>query len=233
MAKRGGYRQKVNLDITPEQFNRLSLRDANEYINRLAKRYNQRIKTFYKTDPYHTLKIYEVNEIEVGKTVFSRKKAKNIQEARERFAKLYKFSQSKYSSITRFRQYRKDSMTQLAVNTGLITDKDSGTMGAKDKQLLEEFFDYIYQELKMDKAEYNYREIADFFSSYKLTESEKVERLEDIKEAWRRYTESNESLAMYMVNQRREMINKGLIKKGDNRPFSQIIREKWEKENKE
>lgn len=230
---RGGVRHKVNLDYTIEDFNKLSIKAANEVLDRLAKRYNQRIKSFYKADPYNAQKIYEFQNVNVGNMVFPRKKAKNINEARERFAKMYKFSQSKYSSITTFKKARQKAMNQLAENVGLVGSNKDSTMSNKDKELLTGFFDYIYQDLKMDKAEYNYREIADFFSSYKLTEKEKAERLEDIKEAWRNYSKSNQTLAMYNVRQRQQMIKEGIIKKGDNRPFSMIIREEWEKENKE
>ena len=57
--RKGGFRKKMNLDLSPEDFSKLSLREANEIIDRLAKRYNQRVKEFYKFDQYASLKIYE------------------------------------------------------------------------------------------------------------------------------------------------------------------------------
>ena len=68
--RKGGFRKKMNLDLTPEDFSKLSLREANEIIDRLAKRYNQRVKEFYKFDPYASLKIYEYNKAEVGNLFF-------------------------------------------------------------------------------------------------------------------------------------------------------------------
>lgn len=99
LMRKGGFRKKMNLDLTPEDFSKLSLGEANEIIDRLAKRYNQRVKEFYKSDPYAALKIYEYNKVEVGKPVFSRRKAKTINEARSRYSQLQRFNQSKYSSI--------------------------------------------------------------------------------------------------------------------------------------
>lgn len=232
MAK-GGYRKKMNLDLTPEEFKKLSLREANEIIDKLAKRYNQRIKTFYKTDPYQALKIYSANDAEVGTTVFSRKKAKNIHEARARFYKMYSFGTSKHASITTYRAYKREAVRQLAVNTGLISDKDSDAMSQADLDNLSGFFDYIYTDLKIDKDEYNYKDLTDFFSSYKLTEKESNDRLEQIKEAWRKFKTSDNTLDEELANQRDAMVKAGVIKKGDKRPISEIYREMMEKEKEE
>lgn len=233
MTKRGGARQKMNLDLTPEEFNKLSLRQANEILDRLAKRYNQRIKTFYKADPYHALKIYSVNGAEVGTSVFSRKKAKNVNEARERFKALYNYSQSKHASITTYRAYQREAVKQLAVNVGLISDKESDEMSESDMNNLSGFFDYIYTDLKIDKDEYNYKDLTDFFSTYKLTEKESADRLEKIKEAWRKFKTTGNTLDEELSNQREAMIKAGIIKKGDRRPISEIYRERMEKEKEE
>lgn len=228
MAK-GGFRKKVNLNLSPEQFAKLSLRQQNEYVDRLAKRYNQRIKQFYKADPHHALKIYEYNNVAVGKPVFSRKKAKTKEEAKERFAAMEKFAKSKYSSITTYREKRKKAVEQLAENLGLL----NGNMPNIDKESLAGFFDYIYSELKINKAEYNYKELADFYSTYKLTEQEQNDRLDDIIEAWRKFKESDTTLAEWTARQKIALRKSGLIAKGDTRPLSQILRERWEQEQRE
>lgn len=233
MAKRGGIRHKMNLDLTPEQFNELTLREANEILNRLAKRYNQRIKSFYKADPYHALKIYEINKVNVGSIVFSRKKARTINEARMRFTELYRFGTSKHASLTTFRKYQLEATKQLAVNVGLVSDKESTEMSDADKKLLSGFFDYIYTELKIDKEEYNYKELTDFFSTFKLTEKETNDRLEDIKEAWRNFKEKDNTLNTYLNTQREAMEKAGLISPSDDRPISEIYREMMEKEKGE
>lgn len=106
MAK-GGFRKKMNLDLTPEEFSSLSLREANEILDRLAKRYNQRVKDLYKANPYVALKVYEYNKAEVGKPVFSRRKAKTVNEARARYAVMQGFGSSRYSSITRYRERKR------------------------------------------------------------------------------------------------------------------------------
>lgn len=228
MAK-GGFRKKVNLNLSPELFAKLSLRQQNEYLDRLAKRYNQRIKQFYKVDPYHALKIYEYNDVAVGKPVFTRKKAKTKEEAKERFAVMEKFANSRYSSITTYREKRKRAVEQLAENVGLSNNK----MSNADKESLAGFFDYIYAELKINKREYNYLELTDFYSAYKLTEQEQNDRLEDIKEAWRKFKESDITLAEWVADQKTALRKSGLIAKGDTRPLSQILRERWEQEHKE
>lgn len=233
MAKRGGYRQKMNLDLTPEEFSKLSLREANDIIDRLAKRYNQRISVFYKKLPYEAQRIYAINEVEVGTTVFSRKKSKTINEARKRFSKLFAFGKSQYSSITHYKKVKEKEKVQLAVNLGLIDNIDSDAMSKDDINMLSGFFDYVYNQLSMNKEEYNYRELGEFFSTYKLTEKERGDRLENIKEAWRNFQKSNQDIATEIANSRKRMREAGILKRGDNRPISEIYREMMEKEKEE
>lgn len=219
--RKGGFRKKMNLDLTPEDFSKLSLREANEIIDRLAKRYNQRVKEFYKFDPYASLKIYEYNKVEVGKPVFSRKKAKTINEARSRYAQLQLFSQSKYSSISAYKVAKQKAIETLAENTGLAV------LDEKEKSELAGFFDYIYDSLKMNQCEYNYKELAEFFLVYKLTADEQKERKKTVQDMWREFKSSNETMAEFLANQKLTLKSSGALAKGDSRTFSQIIRDSF------
>lgn len=219
--RKGGFRKKMNLDLTPEDFSKLSLREANDIIDRLAKRYNQRVKAFYKFDPYASLKIYEYNKAEVGKPVFSRRKAKTINEARSRYAQLQGFDQSKYSSISAYKTAKQKAIETLAENTGLAV------MDEKEKSELAGFFDYIYDTLKINSSEYNYKELAEFFSVYKLTSAEQEERKKTVQDMWREFKSGDETMAEFLANQKLALKSSGVLSKGDNRTFSQIIRESF------
>lgn len=219
--QKGGFRKKMNLDLTPEDFSKLSLREANDIIDRLAKRYNQRVKAFYKFDPYASLKIYEYNKAEVGKPVFSRRKAKTINEARSRYAQLQGFGQSKYSSITAYKTVKQKAIETLAENTGLAV------MDEKEKSELAGFFDYIYDTLKINSSEYNYKELAEFFSVYKLTSAEQEERKKTVQDMWREFKSGDETMAEFLANQKLALKSSGVLSKGDTRTFSQIIRESF------
>ena len=222
MAK-GGFRRKMNLDLTPEEFSKLSLREANEILERLAKRYNQRVKDFYKFNPYIALKIYEFNKVEVGKPVFSRRKAKTVNEARARFAQLQGFGKSKYSSISKYKVKHKQALETLAMNVGL------DVLDENERAELAGFFEYIYGTLNMNKSEYNYKELAEFFSVYKLTEEEQEERRKTVQDMWREFKSSNEMLAIWIAKQKLALKESGAIPKGDSRTFSQIIRDAYKK----
>lgn len=219
--RKGGFRKKMNLDLTPEDFSKLSLREANEIIDRLAKRYNQRIKEFYKFDPYASLKIYEYNKAEVGKPVFSRSKAKTIGEARSRYARLMGFGQSKYSSIRTYKSAQRKAVETLAENIGLEL------LDEKEKRELAGFFDYVYDTLKMNASEYNYKELAEFFSVYKLTADEQTERKKTVQDMWREFKSSDETMAEFLTNQKLALKSSGVLPKGDSRTFSQIIRDSF------
>lgn len=220
--RKGGFRKKMNLDLSPEDFAKLSLREANEIIDRLAKRYNQRVKEFYKFDPYASLKIYEYNKAEVGKPVFSRSKAKTVNEARARYAQLQGFGQSKYSSISAYKSALRKAVETLAENTGLAV------LDEKDKIELAGFFDYIYDSLKMNQSEYNYKELAEFFSVYKLTADEQKDRKKTVQDMWREFKSGDETMAEFLANQKLALKSSGaLAKKDDNRTFSQIIRDSF------
>ena len=219
--RKGGFRKKMNLDLTPEDFSKLSLREANEIIDRLAKRYNQRVKEFYKFDPYASLKIYEYNKAEVGKPVFSRRKARSINEARSRYAQLQGFGQSKYSSITTFKSAQQKAVDTLAENLGLAVFDE------KEKTELAGFFDYMYDTLKMNASEYNYKELAEFFSVYKLTTAEQEERKKTVQDMWREFKSGDETMAEFLANQKLALKSSGTLAKGDSRTFSQIIRDSF------
>ena len=219
--RKGGFRKKMNLDLTPEEFSKLSLREANEIIDRLAKRYNQRVKEFYKFDPYASLKIYEYNKAEVGKPVFSRSKAKSINEARSRYAQLQGFGESKYSSISAYKAMQRKTVETLAENTGLAV------LDEKEKAELAGFFDYIYDTLKMNQSEYNYKELAEFFSVYKLTTDEQEERKKTVQDMWREFKSSDETMAEFLANQKLALKSSGILEQGDSRTFSQIIRDSF------
>lgn len=218
---KGGFRKKMNLDLTPEDFSKLSLREANEIIDRLAKRYNQRVKGFYKFNPYASLKIYEYNKVEVGKPVFSRSKAKTINEARSRYAQLQGFGQSKYSSISAYKSAQRKAVETLAKNTGLVV------LNEKEKSELAGFFDYIYDSLKMNQSEYNYKELAEFFSVYKLTADEQKERKKTVQDMWCEFKSGGETMAEFLANQKLALKSSGALAKGDSRTFSQIIRDSF------
>lgn len=221
MARKGGFRKKMNLDLSPEDFSKLSLREANEIIDRLAKRYNQRIKEFYKFNPYASLKIYEYNKAEVGKPVFSRSKAQSINEARLRYAQLQGFGQSKYSSISAYKSAQRKAVDTLAENVGLAV------LDEKEKTELAGFFDYIYDALKMNTSEYNYKELAEFFSVYKLTTAEQEERKKTVQDMWREFKSGDETMAEFLANQKLALKSSGTLAKGDSRTFSQIIRDSF------
>lgn len=222
--RKGGFRKKMNLDLTPEDFSKLSLREANEIIDRLAKRYNQRVKEFYKFDPYASLKIYEYNKAEVGKPVFSRSKAKTVNEARARYAQLQGFGQSKYASIRAYKSAKQSAIENLAKNTGLAV------LDEEDKAELAGFFDYIYDTLKMNASEYNYLELAEFFSVYKLTTAEQEERKKTIKDMWLEFKSGNDTMAVFLANQKLALKSSGVLPKGDSRTFSQIIRDSFKED---
>lgn len=219
--RKGGFRKKMNLDLSPEDFTKLSLREANEIIDRLAKRYNQRVKEFYKFDPYASLKIYEYNKAEVGKPVFSRSKAKSVNEARARYAQLQGFGQSKYSSISAYKSAKQSAIENLAKNTGLAV------LDEEEKTELAGFFDYIYDTLKMNASEYNYLELAEFFSVYKLTTTEQEERKKTVQDMWREFKSGDETMAEFLANQKLALKSSGALAKDDNRTFSQIIRDSF------
>ena len=219
--RKGGFRKKMNLDLTPEDFSKLSLREANEIIDRLAKRYNQRVKEFYKFDPYASLKIYEYNKAEVGKPVFSRSKAKTINEARSRYAQLRGFGQSKYSSIRAYKSTQRKAVETLAENVGLEL------LDEKEKRELAGFFDYVYDTLKMNASEHNYRELTEFFSVYLLTADEQTERKKTVQDMWREFKSSDETMAEFLTNQKLALKSSGVLPKGDSRTFSQIIRDSF------
>lgn len=219
--RKGGFRKKMNLDLTPEDFSKLSLREANEIIDRLAKRYNQRVKEFYKFDPYASLKIYEYNKVEVGKPVFSRRKVKTINEARSRYAQLQGFSQSKYSSISAYKSAKQKAIETLAENTGLAV------LDEKEKSELAGFFEYIYDTLKMNASEYNYKELAEFFSVYKLTSDEQADRKKTVQDMWREFKSGDEIMAEFLANKKLALKSSGALAKGDTRTFSQIIRDSF------
>lgn len=211
----------MNLDLSPEDFSKLSLREANEIIDRLAKRYNQRVKEFYKFNPYASLKIYEYNKSEVGKPVFSRSKVKTINEARSRYAQLQGFGRSKYSSISAYKSAQQKAIENLAENVGLAV------LDEKEKSELAGFFDYIYDTLKMNASEYNYKELAEFFSVYKLTADEQTERKKTIQGMWREFKSGDETMAEFLANQKLALKSSGTLAKGDSRTFSQIIRDSF------
>lgn len=219
--RKGGFRKKMNLDLSPEDFSKLSLREANEIIDRLAKRYNQRVKEFYKFNPYASLKIYEYNKIEVGKPVFSRSKARSINEARSRYAQLQGFGQSKYSSISAYKSAQRKAVNTLAENAGLAV------LDEKEKAELAGFFDYIYDTLKMNASEYNYKELSEFFSVYKLTTAEQEERKKTVQDMWREFKSGDETMAEFLANQKLALKSSGVLAKGDSRTFSQIIRDSF------
>lgn len=221
MARKGGFRKKMNLDLSPEDFSKLSLREANEIIDRLAKRYNQRVKEFYKFNPYASLKIYEYNKAEVGKSVFSRSKARSINEARSRYAQLQGFGQSKYSSISAYKSAQRKAVDTLAENVGLAV------LDEKEKAELAGFFDYIYDTLKMNASEYNYKELSEFFSVYKLTTAEQEERKKTVQDMWREFKSGDETMAEFLANQKLALKSSGALAKGDSRTFSQIIRDSF------
>lgn len=221
MTRKGGFRKKMNLDLTPEEFSKLSLREANEIIDRLAKRYNQRVKVLYKFNPYASLKIYEYNKAEVGKPVFSRSKARSINEARSRYAQLQGFGQSKYSSIRAYKSAQQKAIDTLAENVGLAV------LDEKEKTELTGFFDYIYDTLKMNASEYNYKELAEFFSVYKLTTAEQEERKKTVQDMWREFKSGDETMAEFLANQKLALKSSGTLAKGDSRTFSQIIRDSF------
>lgn len=222
--RKGGFRKKMNLDLTPEDFSKLSLREANEIIDRLAKRYNQRVKEFYKFNPYVSLKIYEYNKVEVGRPVFSRSKAKTINEARSRYAQLQGFGQSKYSSISAYKSAQRKAVEILAENVGLAV------LDEKEKNELAGFFDYIYDTLKMNASEYNYKELAEFFSVYKLTADEQAERKKTVQDMWREFKSGDETMAEFLANQKLALKSSGALPKGDSRTFSQIIRDSFKED---
>lgn len=219
--RKGGFRKKMNLDLSLEDFSKLSLREANEIIDRLAKRYNQRVKEFYKLNPYASLKIYEYNKAEVGKPVFSRSKARSINEARSRYAQLQGFGQSKYSSISAYKSAQRKVVDTLAENVGLAL------LDEKEKAELAGFFDYIYDALKMNASEYNYKELAEFFSVYKLTTAEQEERKKTVQDMWREFKSGDETMAEFLANQKLALKSSGTLAKGDSRTFSQIIRDSF------
>lgn len=221
LMKKGGFRKKMNLDLSPEDFSKLSLREANEIIDRLAKRYNQRVKEFYKFNPYVSLKIYEYNKAEVGKPVFSRSKAKSVNEARARYAQLQGFGQSKYSSISAYKSTKQRAIENLAKNTGLAV------LDEEEKAELAGFFDYIYDTLKMNASEYNYLELAEFFSVYKLTTAEQEERKKTVQDMWREFKSGGEMMAVFLANQKLALKSSGALAKDDSRTFSQIIRDSF------
>lgn len=218
---KGGFRKKMNLDLTPEEFSKLSLREANEILDRLAKRYNQRVKDLYKANPYAALKVYEFNKVDVGNPVFSRRKAKTVNEARERFAVMQKFSGSRYASITAYRKFKSKSMQQLAENLKLEM------LSSSDKEELAGFYDYAYDKLKLNQSEYNYKELAEFFSVYKLTSDEQKTRTLNIQDLWREFKSTSEPLAVWTAKQKLALKESGTISKGDTRTFSQIIRDAY------
>ena len=222
--RKGGFRKKMNLDLSPEDFSKLSLREANEIIDRLAKRYNQRVKEFYKFNPYVSLKIYEYNKVEVGRPVFSRSKAKTINEARSRYAQLQGFGQSKYSSISAYKSAQRKAVEILAENVGLAV------LDEKEKSELAGFFDYIYDTLKMNASEYNYKELAEFFSVYKLTADEQAERKKTVQDMWREFKSGDETMAEFLANQKLALKSSGALPKGDSRTFSQIIRDSFKED---
>lgn len=217
--RKGGFRKKMNLDLTADDFSKLSLQEANEIIDRLAKRYNQRVKEFYKFNPYASLKIYEYNKAEVGKPVFSRSKARSINEARSRYAQLQGFGQSKYSSISAYKSAQRKAIETLAENVGLAV------MDEKEKAELAGFFDYIYDTLKINASEYNYKELAEFFSVYKLITAEQEERKKTVQDMWREFKSCDETMAEFLANQKLALKSSGALAKGDARTFSQIIRD--------
>lgn len=217
----GGYRKKINLDIRPQEFVKLSLRQQNEYIIRLAKRYNQRIKDLVKRNPYDAMKLYEFHKADFGTTIFSRRKARTKEEAEMRFKELQGFASSRYGSAKQLKAFKQKAIKQLAENVGLSNLDD------ESKKELAGFFDYIYSELKIDKSEYNYKELTDFYSLYKLSESERTERVENIKELWRRFKETDKTLAEWTVEQKMAMKEAGIINKNEKRSFSQIIRDSY------
>lgn len=221
MARKGGFRKKMNLDLSPEDFSKLSLREANEIIDRLAKRYNQRVKEFYKFDSYASLKIFEYNKAEVGKPIFSRSKARSINEARSRYAQLQGFGQSKYSSISAYKSAQRKVVDTLAENVGLAV------LDEKEKTELAGFFDYIYDTLKINASEYNYKELAEFFSVYKLTSAEQEERKKTVQDMWREFKSGDETMAEFLANQKLALKSSGTLAKGDSRTFSQIIRDSF------
>ena len=222
--RKGGFRKKMNLDLSSESFSKLSLREANEIIDRLAKRYNQRIKEFYKFNPYASLKIYEYNKAEVGKPVFSRSKARSINEARLRYAQLQGFGLSKYSSISAYKSAQQKAIETLAENVGLAV------MDEKEKAELAGFFDYIYDTLKINASEYNYKELAEFFSVYKLTTAEQEERKKTVQDMWIEFKSGDETMAEFLANQKLALKSSGALAKGDSRTFSQIIRDSFKED---
>lgn len=219
--RKGGFRKKMNLDLTPEEFSKLSLREANEIIDRLAKRYNQRVKDFYKFNPYISLKIYEFNKVKVGEPVFSRKKAKTVNEARARYSQLQGFGESKYSSIRKYKVKHKQELETLAMNVGL------DTLDENEKSELAGFFEYIYGTLNVNKSEYNYKELAEFFSLYKLTDKEQEERRKTVQDIWKEFKSTSEPLSVWTAKQKLALKESGTIAKGDSRTFSQIIRDAY------
>lgn len=219
--------KKTNLDISANSFSKMTLENMNMYLEKLAKRYNQRVKDFYKKDPYHALEIYRYNNVEVGKPVFSRRKATTKEEAKIRFQAMESFNKSKYSTYGKFKKYRYQSMITLAENVGFVSKGQE--MPKEDREILSGFFDYVYVELKMDKELYNYKELRDFYSVFKLSKKEKQQRLEDIKSMWDDFMNSKTDLMRWTMAQEERIRKEKEELKDDYRPVSEIIREQYHK----
>lgn len=206
-----GYRQKMNLDLTEEEFEQLSLRDMNELNIRLAKRLNQSLSYWKKknADVAHTI------EIRYGKRPFSYAKSKRKEDAIRKQQRMRNYIKRGYSSVKAYKEVVEKQNEQLAKNTGLSFLRDA------EKEELGNFFSIMYRKLRIDETLFNYRQVCSMFIDYKLTANESEDMEKFIFDNWIEYNKNNDNFKEKVEN-----ISKlsKYRKDGDKRAISEIYR---------
>lgn len=181
----GGARYKMNLDLTEEEFASLSLEDMNEINLRIAKRLNESVKRWEKTDK----DVANLIKMRYGEHPFTYKKATRKRDAINRHDKALNYIKKGFSSKKSYEAQKHKRDEQLAQNTDLtfLTDADKAELG--------NFFSVMYDKLKLDAELYNYRSVCNQFIDYKMTAHEHESMMEYIRESWNNFTMNNAKYA--------------------------------------
>lgn len=177
----GGARYKMNLDLSEEEFEKLSLRDMNEINIRMAKRLNESVKRWNKKSEFVSATI----RMRYGEKPFSYKKAKSKNEAIRKYEKARNYIKKGFYDMRSYVAHQNKKNEQLAKNV------DMDFLSETDKDELANFFSIMYRKLNIDAEILNYRTVCNQFIDYKMTTGEYKNMEDYIKENWNTFQTNN------------------------------------------
>lgn len=178
----------MNLDLTEEEFEKLSLADMNEINLRLAKRLNESVKRWNKMDK----SVASIIRTRYGESPFSYKKAERKRDAINKHNKALNYIKKGFSSRKAYEKKKAERDRILAENTDLAFMSDA------DKSELGNFFSIMYDKLKLDAEIFNYRAVCNLFIDYRMTENEKKSMDEFIVDSWAEFEKNNDRYSSRM-----------------------------------